>query len=78
VWSEDYLSNPDRLRDDVVALLGDFRLVDVTEHALIVHPSAARYRPDPQRAPAKSRARMRMGTDTPGPEDITLFDMETQ
>ena len=77
VWSADYLSDPGRLRDDVVALLGNFCLVDVAEHALIVHPAAARYRPDPQRAPAKSRARIRMGTDAPNPDDMTLFDMET-
>jgi uncharacterized protein (TIGR02678 family) len=77
VWSADYLSNLDRLRDDVVALLSDFRLVDVTGDALIVHPSAARYRPDPQRAPVKSRARMRLGADTPDPGSATLFDGET-
>jgi hypothetical protein len=79
VWSADYASDLDRLRGDVVALLSDLRLVEVTGHALIVHPSAARYRPDPQHGPAKSRARTRPNADTSdhGPGWAALFDAET-
>jgi len=75
-WSADYVSNLDRLREDIVALLEDVRLADVSSDALVVRPCAARYRPDPHRAPAKSRARVRLDAAKPCPGSPALFDEE--
>ncbi len=76
-WGADYVRHPDRLREEVVNLLDGFGLVDITDYALLVHPAAARYRPDPQRAPAKTRARDRLDADAPTIGNLSLFDSET-
>ena len=78
VWGVDYVRNLDRLRHDVVVLLEDFRLVDVTDDALVVHSTAARYRADPQRAPAKTRASARLNADNFDPDAPSLFNAESR
>jgi uncharacterized protein (TIGR02678 family) len=66
VWRQD---EPGRLQADVVALLSETALAAATEDGLVVHPAAARYRPNPQVAPAKTRSRRRLeslpGLDLP-------------
>jgi uncharacterized protein (TIGR02678 family) len=69
-WSDQYVTNPDRLRGEVVGLLAAVSLVTVVEDGLALHPAAARYRPEPQRAPAATRAARRLAADSPDP---TLF-----
>src|SRR6266542_4476839 len=64
-WRSELVGDPGRLRADVVALLEAVSLATATDDGLVVHPAAARYRPDPQRAPAKTRARHRLDADTP-------------
>lgn len=76
VWGADYVGNLDRLRAEAVSVLDAFGLVRITDDSLVVHPAAARYRPDPQRAPAKTRARNRLEADEPGGDDLSLFPPE--
>lgn len=73
-WSAAYVSDVARLRREVVALLASLSLARPTEDGLVVHPAAARYRPDPQRAvPTRSRRRAAAAEPTPAPE-ASLFD----
>lgn len=67
VWRND---EPGRLRADCVAVLTSLGLATTTDDGLIIHPAAARYRPDPQVAARKSRARQRAETEVP------LFDLD--
>jgi uncharacterized protein (TIGR02678 family) len=57
VWRADRVDDLPKLRADVVATLTGMSLATATPDGLAVHPAAARYRPDPQRAPARPRAR---------------------
>lgn len=57
VWRADRVDDLPKLRADVVATLAGMSLVTETPDGLAIHPAAARYRPDPQRAPARSPAR---------------------
>ena len=79
VWSDALVTDPARLRGEVVALLESVSLVRSTDDGLVVHPAAARYRPDPQRA-APTRARRRTAdaraTEEPIAPEPSLFDLE--
>lgn len=75
-WSAEYVSDLPRLRTDVVDLLTSLSLVTVTDEGLVIHPAAARYRPDPQRAPAKAPGRVRPETDSDLSGSPALFDQE--
>jgi uncharacterized protein (TIGR02678 family) len=75
-WSAEYVADLDHLREEVVSLLHAFGLADITDDALVVHPAAARYRADPQRAPAKTRARDRLDDSAPTIGNPSLFDSE--
>ena len=56
-WGTTIVDQPDRLRDEVVTVLTDLGLATVTAAALVIHPAAARYRPQPHAAPPTRAAR---------------------
>lgn len=58
-WGENAAEEPGGLRDDVVRVLCETGLAEVTETGLLVHPAAARYRPLPCTAPP-TRANRRL------------------
>lgn len=76
VWGADYVGDLDHLREEVISLLCAFGLADSTDDALVVHPAAARYRANPRRAPAKTRARDRLHESVVTTGDPSLFDSE--
>ncbi|MEJ5946796.1 TIGR02678 family protein [Pseudokineococcus basanitobsidens] len=89
-WAEALATDVPRLRSEVVTLLESLSLARSTDAGLVVHPAAARYRPDPQRAePTRARRRAAAGerttpapsgrpsTHVPPPEaEASLFDLE--
>ncbi len=62
-WGTALVDQPDRLHDEVVTVLTDLCLATVTATGLVIHPAAARYRPQPHAAPP-TRATRRLGADT--------------
>jgi uncharacterized protein (TIGR02678 family) len=50
-WGSTFVDQPNRLRHDVVSLLAELSLVTVVADGLVIHPAAARYRPQPHEAP---------------------------
>ncbi|MGI5243265.1 TIGR02678 family protein [Dactylosporangium sp. CA-139066] len=62
-WGSALVEQPLRLRDGVVALLVDMSLATADDTGLVVHPAAARYRPQPVAAPATRAARRLAGQD---------------
>lgn len=83
VWSEALVTDPPRLRREAVALLESLSLARGTGEGLVVHPAAARYRPDPQRAVptrarrrAEGRAAEAPATAAASAADAPLFDLE--
>lgn len=78
VWSEDLVADITKLRAEVVATLSAMSLANAADHGLVVHPAAARYRPQPQRFPAKTQARTRTGIDAgKQTQDLLATDLET-
>jgi uncharacterized protein (TIGR02678 family) len=65
-WGTVLVDQPERLRDEVVMLLTDLCLATVTGAGLVIHPAAARYRPQPHAAPP-TRAARRLANDTEAP-----------
>jgi uncharacterized protein (TIGR02678 family) len=66
-WGATLVDQPDRLREEVVTLLTDLCLVTGTAAGLVIHPAAARYRPQAHVAPP-TRAAQRLSDQ---------FDLET-
>lgn len=68
-FSAAYVADPQLLTDEVVALLSSLSLARSVPAGLVLHPACGRYRPDPQRAAARTRTREagQPGTD-PSPE----------
>jgi len=66
MWRDD---QPGRLRSDCVATLTSLDLAIATDEGLIIRPAAARYRPNPQIAARKTRARQRV-------DEVPLFDLD--
>ncbi|WP_255432593.1 TIGR02678 family protein [Amycolatopsis sp. WAC 04197] len=65
-----YTQDPAMLRREVALLLESLSLVVITEEGLVLHPASARYRPEPHRAPARTRAMRRLDDgDTTGQEE---------
>lgn len=58
-WGDAIAEQPGALRDDVVLLLGEIGLGGTTAAGLLIHPAAARYRPQPRTA-APTRAARRL------------------
>ncbi|MCW6003498.1 TIGR02678 family protein [Micromonospora sp. CPCC 205371] len=56
-WGAALVEQPDRLRDEVITLLTDLGLATECSAGLVVHPAAARYRPQPQAAQPTRAAR---------------------
>jgi uncharacterized protein (TIGR02678 family) len=56
-WGSTFVDQPDRLRDEVVALLTGLCLAVGTDAGLVIHPAAARYRPQVRTAPPTRAAR---------------------
>ena len=56
-WGATLVDQPDRLRDEVVTVLTDLCLAGPTATGLVIHPAAARYRPQPHAAPPTRAAR---------------------
>ena len=65
-WGTTFVDQPSRLRHEVVSLLAELSLVTVVADGLVIHPAAARYRPQPHEAPP-TRAARRLA-DQPHPE----------
>ncbi|MCP2273131.1 TIGR02678 family protein [Actinokineospora diospyrosa] len=59
------VADQDRLRTDVLDLLQAVSLAVVVPGGFVLHPAAARYRPEPHRAPAKTRAQRRLDDAPP-------------
>jgi uncharacterized protein (TIGR02678 family) len=60
-WGDAVADQPGRLRHEVVTVLGELGLVRVTADGLVIHPAAARYRPQPRTAPPTRAARRLAG-----------------
>ena len=75
-WRSEVTQDLDRLRVDVVSLLESLSLATATPDGLAIHPACARYRAQPIRTPATTRAARRME-----PPDVTstaaLFPSDT-
>ncbi|EFC81068.1 TIGR02678 family protein [Parafrankia sp. EUN1f] len=56
-WSSDALDDPRLLRDSVAATLAEVGLASILPGGLVIHPAAARYRPQPIVAPPTRAAR---------------------
>jgi uncharacterized protein (TIGR02678 family) len=56
-WGATLVDQPERLRDEVVTVLTDLCLAGPTAAGLVIHPAAARYRPQPHTAPPTRAAR---------------------
>ncbi len=56
-WGATLVDQPDRLREEVITLLTDLGLATVKGSGVVIHPAAARYRPQPHTAPATRAAR---------------------
>ncbi len=59
-----YTADPSVLRAEVVRLLESMSLAVSMEGGLALHPATARYRPEPHRAPARTRAMGRLDEDS--------------
>jgi uncharacterized protein (TIGR02678 family) len=60
-WGSALVDQPLRLRDEVVALLVDMSLATAGDAGLLIHPAAARYRPEPVSAQPTRAARRLAG-----------------
>jgi hypothetical protein len=56
-WGATLVDQPDRLRNEVVTVLTDLCLAGPAAAGLVIHPAAARYRPQPHAAPPTRAAR---------------------
>ncbi|WP_326726378.1 TIGR02678 family protein [Streptomyces phaeochromogenes] len=61
-WAGAYIADPARLQKEVVALLESMSLARSLPEGLVLHPAAARYRPEPQAQPTRAARRL---ADTP-------------
>ncbi|WP_027945568.1 TIGR02678 family protein [Amycolatopsis taiwanensis] len=78
-FAKQYSANADQLQSEVVDLLESVCLATSTDGGLVLHPACARYRPEPRRAPARTRALRRLETDDSYSlfPDTPLGDQET-
>lgn len=60
-FAKGYVEKPSSLMQEAVLLLESVSIVVVDEDGLVLHPAAARYRPEPHRAPTRTRAMRRIG-----------------
>lgn len=74
-WRSEVTADLDRLRQDVVALLVSLSLATATDDGLAIHPACARYRAEPIRTPATTRAarRLESADSTVPPRTDPLF-----
>jgi uncharacterized protein (TIGR02678 family) len=56
-WGAAFVDNPERMREEVIAVLCEISLTTATTDGLVIHPAAARYRPQPYAAPPTRAAR---------------------
>ncbi|MFD0119589.1 TIGR02678 family protein [Streptomyces sp. NPDC058320] len=61
-WAGAYIADPVRLQKEVVALLESMSLARSLPEGLVLHPAAARYRPEPHAQPTRAARRL---ADTP-------------
>lgn len=59
-FGKQYATDPALLKTETVRLLESLSLVVVADGGLVLHPASARYRPEPHRAPARTRAMRRL------------------
>lgn len=59
-FASQYAENSTLLATEAVRLLESFGLVIVVDDGIVLHPASARYRPEPHRAPARTRAARRL------------------
>jgi uncharacterized protein (TIGR02678 family) len=78
-FAKQYATNADHLQAEVVDLLESVCLATATDDGLVLHPACARYRPEPRRAPARTRAVRRMEADDSYSlfQDVPLGGQET-
>ncbi|MFC8965483.1 TIGR02678 family protein [Streptomyces sp. NPDC057094] len=57
-WAGAYIADPVRLQKEVVALLESMSLARSLPEGLVLHPAAARYRPEPHAQPTRAARRM--------------------
>jgi uncharacterized protein (TIGR02678 family) len=68
-FGDGYRSDPASLKTAVVGLLESMSLAASSDGGLVLHPATARYRPEPHRAPVRTRAMRRLEEEDP----YTLF-----
>ncbi|MEU1004411.1 TIGR02678 family protein [Streptomyces tibetensis] len=61
-WAGAYIADPARLQREVVAVLESMSLAHSLPEGLVLHPAAARYRPEPHAQPTRAARRL---ADTP-------------
>jgi hypothetical protein len=77
-FAKQYATNVAQLQHEVVDLLASVCLATATDDGLVLHPACARYRPEPHRAPARTRAIRRLEADGYSLfSDAQLGDQET-
>jgi uncharacterized protein (TIGR02678 family) len=74
-WGAAFVGEPQRLRDEVTSVLCEVGLATTTLDGLVVHPAAARYRPQPQTA-APTRAARRL--DEPAHTAVVSYQPELE
>jgi uncharacterized protein (TIGR02678 family) len=62
-FAKQYAASAELLQAEVVGLLESMCLATATDDGLVLHPACARYRPEPHRAPARTRAIRRLEAD---------------
>lgn len=72
-WSAAYVRDPDSLRTDVTDLLQSLSLASVQEAGLVLHPAAARFRPEVHTAAAGAGQRPK-DTEPQAPAPMPLFE----
>jgi uncharacterized protein (TIGR02678 family) len=60
-WGDALAEEPGGLRDDIVLVLCETGVARITEAGLLIHPAAARYRPQPRTAPPTRATRRLAG-----------------
>jgi hypothetical protein len=78
-FAKQYAASAELLQVEIIGLLESVCLATATDDGLVLHPACARYRPEPHRAPARTRAIRRLEADDSYSlfPDAPLGDQET-
>jgi uncharacterized protein (TIGR02678 family) len=72
-WAGAYIADPARLQKEVVALLESMALARSLPEGLVLHPAAARYRPEPHAQPARAARQLGGTPSAAAPASDALF-----